>query len=56
MEKYKSMADDLKSKSEGLEAQVLTLKKVSNPLIKIVYVSSYGYGMSMILLELTTNG
>lgn len=27
MEKYKSIADDLKSKSEGLEAQVLTLKK-----------------------------
>ena len=29
MEKYKSIADDLKSKSEGLEVQVLTLKKVS---------------------------
>jgi len=28
MEKYKNIADDLKSKSEGLEAQVLTLKKV----------------------------
>lgn len=34
MEKYKSIADDLKSKSDGLDAQVLTLKKVSNPLIK----------------------
>ena len=31
MEKYKSIADDLKSKSEGLEVQVLTLKKVSDP-------------------------
>ena len=30
MEKYKNIADDLKSKSEGLEVQVLTLKKVSN--------------------------
>ena len=32
MEKYKNIADDLKSKSEGLEAQVLTLKKVSDAL------------------------
>ena len=29
MEKYKNIADELKSKSEGLEVQVLTLKKVS---------------------------
>ena len=28
MEKYKNIADDLKSKNEGLETQVLSLKKV----------------------------
>lgn len=36
MEKYKSIADDLKSKSEGLEAQVLTLKKVSKFRVTVV--------------------
>ena len=38
IEKYKSIADDLKSKSEGLEAQVLTLKKVSH--LKLLYYIS----------------